>query len=820
MTKKDDLIDDLLGVVNKLEDLNVEPEKEPEPEPEEQPEKKGKSPCDTCTLSGPEPVPYEGDLKTAKVMFIGEAPGKQEDEDRRPFVGRAGIALRDAIDEAGIASEDVIYTNVCKCRPVNNRTPIKKEITRCTKYLEKEIEEFQGDLLVVLGGVPLQAVLGKHGLLNNRGYGFTAYGKHVFVTYHPAYVLRNPNTSVEESFRKDIKKVKTYLTTDKKIAYEICETEDDLEGMMDRLEMSDEGVKVSVDIETTGYDTFEDEILSIAFSFEDEDFFLPLEHKDSPWLGKSEVAMDLIKHIFISPNYKLVGQNAKFDMKFLRRRYGIVTENLWFDCMIAHYMLVGKFIPHTLKAMAWKYTDMGGYEIDRETLSDATLEEVGNYNVMDTRMALELANYFENRMGEEQLQLLTEIVAPATQAVAEMELEGVLLDADVLEEQLEKYIGEVTKLEEDMLKYPIIQEYAGKQGKKFNFGSPKQLREVFEMLKIDTGKRSKKTGAMSTDEESLKNVKGRHGLVNDLLDFRKKDKVLGTYLKPYVENNREGRIHADYSFITTSTGRLSSFRPNFQNIPYGTRPVFVSKYGLFLEWDYSQLELRVLAGLANDVPMIESFLRGDDIHEATRFTMYGDNSDKSQEVKKEQRVKAKTVNFSIVYGTGAYSLAKELGESEVVAKRWIEKWYYQHPAVKQYQNTVWKHVKQYGYIDTPFGRLRYFDIHRAGMTKSQINAMFREAVNMPIQGTASDIVLDGLNRLWHWTREMGFKSQMVWEVHDSIGQDVYEEELELILRKGKTILEDVSFEFMRGIPIKVDVAVGKHWGKLEEIEIT
>jgi DNA polymerase-1 len=766
-------------------------------------------------------VPYEGDLETAKVMFIGEAPGKQEDEDRRPFVGRAGQYLREAVGKAEIGSEDVIYTNVCKCRPINNRTPVKKEIDRCKKkFLMDEIEQFKGDLIVLLGAVPLQAILGKGGLLNNRGYGFTAHGKHVFVTYHPAYVLRNLNTRVEEAFHGDISKVKAYIDNDFSINKVNVDTQDDLELMLTELLEWDGQCNLAFDIETTGYETFDDDVLSIAFSAGDKNWFIPLEHDESPWKGKSDWVMKQLAQLFTDDKFRLIGQNAKFDIKFLRRRYGITVSNLWFDTMVAHYLLVGKFIPHTLKGMAWRYTNNGGYEIDREQLSNIPLEEVARYNVWDTRMTLDLARYFIRQVADsEQFWLMTETIAPATQAIAEMELEGVQLDVDKLEEMLERYITEVTDVENRMMEYPIIKRYMKEQGKKFNFGSTKQLREVFEMLRIDTRKVSKKTGAMSTDEEALKNVEGKHGLVNDLLDFRKKNKVLGTYLKPYVENNREGRIHADYSFITTATGRLSSFNPNFQNIPYDTRPVFISKNGLFLEFDYSQLELRVLAMIANDIPMIEDFSNGVDIHEGTRLYMYGDNSDKSSSVRKEQRVQAKTVNFSIVYGTGYKSLAKELKKSERIAKQWLDTWYRKHPAVRRYQNMVWDYVKENGYIDTPFGRTRFFNLRRPGLTQGQMNAMYREAINMPIQGTASDIVLTGLGRLWKWMRQEGFRSQMVWEVHDSIGIDCYENEIETIILKGKEILEGVSYKWMRGVPLVVDVSVGKHWGRLEELEV-
>jgi len=523
-----------------------------------------------------------------------------------------------------------------------------------------------------------------------------------------------------------------------------------------------------------------------------------------------------IEILFTDEKFRLIGQNVKFDIKFLKQ-HGITVTNLWFDTMVAHYMLVGKFIPHALKSMVWKYTLEGGYDVDRENLEELTMEELATYNTMDTYVTHLLSRIFISKMDDQQMELMTDTIAPGIMAVAEMEFEGVLLDQKILTETTDRYIEEVTALEESMHSYPKIQHIEKVSEKVINFSSPQQLGRVFELLGISTGKYTEKTGQMSTDQKALEKVKHKHGLVKDLLEFRKKDKVLGTYLKPYVEKQKEGRIHADYSFITTATGRLSSFNPNFQNIPYDTRPVFISKYGYFLEFDFSQLELRVLASLANDTPLLNTFINGEDVHEATRFIMYGDNSDKSPSVQKEQRVHAKSVNFGIIYGIGPYSLGKELKKSKRVAEGWIDGFYEAHPAVKNYQTLVWNHVKEYGYIDSPFGRTRYFNVNQPNLTQNQLNSMYRESINMPIQGTASDIVVTGLGRFWREFRKQGFKSQMVWEVHDSIGVDCYEDELPDIVALGQEKLEGVSFPWMRNVPLVVDIDVGTHWGKLEKI---
>jgi len=283
-----------------------------------------------------------------------------------------------------------------------------------------------------------------------------------------------------------------------------------------------------------------------------------------------------------------------------------------------------------------------------------------------------------------------------------------------------------------------------------------------------------------------------------------------------------GVIHGDYSFITTATGRLACEKPNLQNIPYLVRPVFRSKYGYFLEADYSQLELRILAGYSSDEALVAAFLAGEDIHEQTRQALFGDKP-KAEKKAHTQRVVAKTLNFGIAYGITpigiSISLSKELDRKVGLkeAADYITLFFDKYPGVRDYMDNVKKVVREDGYIDTFFGRRREFDIS-PGMYSNQLEKLYKEAVNYPIQSTASDLVLVATGRVWHRKMDMGLKSKMCAHVHDNILFDLYDKELEPMLKMVKPTMEDIEFDWLN-VPLKVDFKLGRNWGELEEINL-
>lgn len=787
--------------------------------------RKPKTPCEACGLKGRKQVLSSGDLASAKVIFVGQAPGRKEAEQGVPFVGSSGKFLRNTLDKLGFNSEELAFANVCRCYPPSDRMPTKKEIKNCMRHLIPELSKVQA-IIVLLGAVPLHAFLKRSGMNKNRGYGFVENGKRFFTTYHPSFVLRNregaaqgETSDVEDLFYYDLGKVKKYLDKKRKVKYNILNTRKKLAAFMSNLEarINEEGkVKLSFDIETNGLDPLTDtKILSVAFSTGDESWFIPFEHSESVFRNEAESIGRLLNPIFGDKNVCLIGQKAKFDVRFLTKKYNIKITNLWFDTEIAHFLLEGKKAPHNLKSCVWRYTDYGGYDTDRTTLEDLPLNELADYNVMDAFVQYKLMEVYWKQLSKKQRSLLTNTICPAVLSIAEMENEGVKVDNERLINLTKEYSTSLQEIETRLHEYPEIIKMEEEKKKPVNFNSGDQIREVFVALDIKPTKRTKKKQAVSTDEEALKEVKGQHPITDDILKYREKEKILSTYLKPYKERQVNGSVHGDYWFIRTETGRLACQKPNFQNIPYKIRPVFMAKNDFLVEVDFSQLELRVLAMYSKDETLIKAFNTGKDIHEETRQAVFGSAAGLSAAKKTKQRVDAKTINFSVIYLTTAYGLAKKLKTSEKKAQQWIDAFYNKYPGAKQYIAEMKHSAKDHGYVETFFGRRRYFYFY-PGAKEAKIAHLYREAVNTPIQSAASDLVLTAMSKMWREMRRKNMKSRNIVQVHDLILFDVVDKELEDLIGIIKPTMEHLPFDFIN-VPLTVDIKVGTHWGELEEI---
>lgn len=784
---------------------------------------KSKHPCDGCSLQGCTQVLGTGNLDEAKVVFVGEAPGQEEEKKGTPFIGRAGQLLRKVLAGIELDPSSCYITNVLRCRPPGNRTPTKYEVARCMKYLKTELAGF-GGLIVCLGGTATKALLSRSGVHNNRGYGFYKNNQRFFVTYHPSFILRDESKhNYRKLFEKDLKKVKNFIDFQPKIRYNSIRNEKTLDRFISTVNQRiGKDFKMTFDIETNAANIHSSDIkvLTIAFSFgakKDENWLLPLEHPESPFKGRASEVVQKIAPFFKSEKIKSAGHGGKYDIQVLNKCYGIDTLNYFFDTMIAHFLLEGKSHIHKLKSLAWKYTKYGGYDVDRGDLSNLPLQEVADYNILDAFVTWKLMRIFSKKLTKKQRRLLTDTLCSSEGALAEIENEGMLVDEETRQALESDYVEKLSKIETRMHGYPEIIEVETERGAILNFNSNNQLRDLFLRIGAHPTRKTKKRRDVSTDKKAIEEVKSKHPVLKDLLTFRTKEKILNTYLLPYKKLGE--RIHGDYSSITAATGRLACSKPNLQNIPYLVRPVFISGLGWLVEMDYSQLELRVLAMYSKDEALVSSFLDGIDIHENTRFKIFGDNSKLSKLEQTKQRVAAKTVNFGIAYGVTPKGLCENLAEVSVNVSQkrsgeMIDIFYQTYPKVAEWQEEVWNQVKAQGYYETFFGRTRKFSPSQA-KNKAQLAKIRREAINTPIQGTASDLVRTATGTLWKKMRRKKMRSKMIAHVHDEIMFDVPEKELEYLIKTAPPIMESFDFDWIN-VPIKVDIKLGTAWGKLEE----
>jgi DNA polymerase-1 len=766
------------------------------------------------------------------VLFVGEAPGAEEVEKGTPFVGPAGRCLRKFIRLAGLTEEECAFTNVVRCRPpvklrplervASNRPPSDLEIVCCSRNLESDLQKFRGDLIVLLGNVPVTALLGHWHVGSAHGYGFFKDGRRFYVMYHPSYILRDQSRKLDTLYLEEMKKVKKFLDFSHKVPYNIIESKGQAEVMvqsiLDEAGRREGGAVLSFDIETTGLDPLSPDasVISIAFTLRDgQTWFVPLVHSESPNQDCHEDIVDILRPLFVDSRIKLVAQNAKFDLKYLKARYGVGSLNLWMDTQLAAFLLDGKNSPLGLHQCAWKYTDFGGWEIDTSVLIEKSLTEISDYNAMDAFVTNELSKVYQQRLSSSAFEFLTTILTPVVYALIEMELEGVSLDFDRLQEFSRTYEERLQALLQKLLSYPEVEKVSRTLVRELNFNSSGHVKQILGEMKIVPEKRTKRTGEVSVDEEALESVKSKHPFVDDLLQYRAAQKILGTYLVPYSSIGVGGVVRGEYLLTRTATGRLACQRPNFQNIPKEIRPVFRSRYGMFIEVDYSQMELRVLAMYSKDPELVSTFRNGLDIHEMTRRAIFGSNDHLSDLEKAKQRVEAKSVNFGIVYGESAHGLSKQLKISLAEADERISAFYKKYKGVRSFVDQVRKQVQKMGYVETYFGRRRYFPIDTA-QSQTEWEAFFREAVNAPIQGTASDLALDATVRVWKRMRKDGLKSRMVMNVHDMILFDCFEDEVERMLVIIYEEMERFDFPWVN-VPVKVDVAIGTNWGELVEV---
>ena len=589
--------------------------------------------------------------------------------------------------------------------------------------------------------------------------------------------------------------------------YKLVEKEDEIKQLCDYFLTKE---ILSLDTETTSLSPIDAELVGLSFSVkENEAFYVPVPADQD----EARKIVDLLRPVYENEKILKVGQNLKYDYEVLMK-YGVRLAGKMFDTMLAHYVIQPE-LRHNMDYLAEIYLNYKTIHIDeligpkgknQKNMRDLRPQDVYEYAAEDADVTLKLKNKLEGELkkyGAEEL--FYNIEMPLMPVLAEMEMNGVTIDTQSLADTSDVLTKRMEEVEKE------IYELAGAP---FNIASPRQVGEVlFDKLQIVEKAKKTKTGQYVTNEEVLQSLKGKHKIVEAILEHRGLKKLLGTYIDalPKLINARTGHIHTSFNQATTATGRLSSSDPNLQNIPVRgeegkeIRKAFIPEPGcLFFSADYSQIELRVMAHLSGDENMIEAFREGHDIHAATAAKIY---KEEMENVTRDQRTKAKRANFGIIYGITVFGLAERLEISRDEAKMLIEGYFETFPKVKEYMEKAKEQARNQGYVETQFHRRRYLaDINSANATVRGFAE--RNAINAPIQGTAADIIKVAMIRIYNRFRAEGIRSKMILQVHDELNFSVYPEEKEKV---EQIVLEEMQNAFPMQVPLVADCGWGNNW---------
>ncbi|MCW3087927.1 MAG: polymerase, partial [Sediminibacterium sp.] len=592
--------------------------------------------------------------------------------------------------------------------------------------------------------------------------------------------------------------------------YRLVQGEQEIQELVDLLQLQPE---VCFDTETTNIDANEAELVGLSFSFtKGEGYYIPCPADKAI----TQKILDQFAPLFNNATITWVGQNLKYDMLILKW-YGVELKGPTFDTMLAHYLIE----PEGRRSMDLLSAQFLGYEpvhIDeligkkgknQGTMRDVDIEKAKEYAAEDADITLQLKHVFVPLIRQREVQrVFDEVENPLVRVLTDMEFEGVRIDVDFLNGYSKTLEKDAKQFEENV--------YA-QAGVRFNLASPKQLGEVlFELLKLDPKAKKTKTGQYATGEDVLLKLSHNNPIVADILGFRELTKLKSTYVDalPQIINSKTGRVHTSYAQAVAVTGRLSSNNPNLQNIPIRSdrgreiRKAFIPRDAnhVLISADYSQIELRIVAAISGDPNMCDAFRQGKDIHTATAAKVY--NVPES-EVTKEMRYKAKSVNFGIIYGQGAFGLADNLGIPRSEAKEIIDNYKKEFVGITSYMEDTIKFAREKGYVETLMGRKRWLkDIGSANFTVRGYAE--RNAINSPIQGTAADMIKLAMIAIHQKIKDAKLRSKMILQVHDELVFDAVPEELDIL---KPLILDGMrsALPLPNDVPVEAELGVGENW---------
>jgi len=612
-----------------------------------------------------------------------------------------------------------------------------------------------------------------------------------------ARTTQNTNETGKESFSSSQKD------------YQLTDTREKRNDLIQQLKKLDE---FCFDTETTSVDPHDAELVGIAISWKKHQaYFIPCPQEQK----EARKITEEFREVFEDEKIGKVGQNIKYDI-LVMRNYNIRVQGPLFDTMIAHYLLQPEQ-RHNLTVLSEKYLNYTPISIEeligkkgknQRSMRSVPVKQITPYACEDADLTWQLRDILEKELKEHSLwKLAGEMEMPLIHVLIRMEMNGVKIN----EKELKQYAGE---LREELK--GIEKEVHQMAGVTFNIDSPKQLGEVlFERMKIVDNPKKTRTKQYSTSEETLQQLMDKHPIIQKVLDYRSVRKLLSTYVEalPGLIRPGTGKIHTSFNQAIAATGRLSSYNPNLQNIPIREergrkiRKAFVpsDKDHLLLAADYSQIELRIMAHMSGDKKMIEAFRNNEDIHSSTAAQLF--HLDNPGEVTREQRRKAKTANFGIIYGISAFGLSQRLNIPRKEAKEIIDAYFSNFSGVKQYMDQRIAAARQDGYVETIWGRKRFLE--NINSRNATLRAMAeRNAINAPIQGSAADIIKVAMLHIDRELREKNYQSKLILQVHDELIFDVYRPELEELTRMVTGKMEDAH---KLDVPLTVETGTGENW---------
>ena len=592
--------------------------------------------------------------------------------------------------------------------------------------------------------------------------------------------------------------------------YTLITSEDQISELISKLMQQPE---ISFDTETTSIYANDAELVGMSFSYiTGEGYYIPCPADRAECLAFLKPF-----HVLFNDESKLwIGQNIKYDL-LVMKWYGIALKGNIFDTMLAHYVTEpdGK---SNMDALSAKYLGYEPVHIEeligkkgkgQGTMRDVELDKIKEYAAEDADITLQLRNVFLTEMKSKEVEkVFYEVENPLVKVLTDMEFEGIRVDEAFL-----KDYSKVLEIEAKISEESVYEQ----AGVRFNLASPKQLGEVlFDKMQLDPKAKKTKTGQYATGEDVLAKLASTHKICDDILIFRELTKLKNTYVDalPELINKKTGRVHTSYSQAIAVTGRLSSTNPNLQNIPVRTdrgreiRKAFIPRdeNHVLISADYSQIELRIVAAISNDVNMCEAFKTGKDIHTATAAKVF---NVAEADVTKEMRYKAKSVNFGIIYGQGAFGLAENLKISRGEAKEIIDNYKKQFPNIQKYMDDTINFAKETGYVETLIGRKRWLkDINSNNFTVRGFAE--RNAINSPIQGTAADMIKLAMIKIHEEFNKQNFRSRMLLQVHDELVFDAHKEEVDII----KPIIlhcMQTAMVLPNNVPTDAEIGVGDNW---------